>query len=626
MIELEEKKTLSQNFKLIGAPEGDPTVKLFSDGLSILQSTYSSMLNVIKNEVKFDEFVYEENRRIQTELAAEGGVKPLEPDFTPLGLLGPAIDSVVSGLLGIIGKLQLLADESEEDDSIIPDIIPPVAVLPFGGAGSLLSRSLPVLGAVTGIGAIAGAGKATDWYGFGPLLRKATGDESWGTPPKTPTVDTDVKTPTVKPTTVTQKVKAVGKQMLAPISIPLSLGLDLAKTVANKTYNAITGDTGMAVESYGAPPKESKAKYMSTVYNAYKAAGLTHEGAKTMVAQINRENHFNPKYLFGGHLDPTKNAKNLGMFSWQKDRGRNLYAYLSSRGLIKDGKIIESTEALRAQVDFSMIELRQRQYKRSLDALINPKLTYKEIESIVGDNYVRWRRTDPKYRASGYRNQDQGYAEISALTSSGYSPDMSTNYITGGNRSGQMLLSPLEGRQSDYFGKVRRGGKIHKGIDIAVPIGTPVRSSGDGRVVRADGRDAKGWGNVVFVRHAGGLQTVYGHLSRFAVKVGDPVKSGQVIAYSGNTGGSTGPHLHLEVWKDGNPVDPKQYIGRGVVLAQTSTEVASTKKQTKEARIYVAAQRRNAVTGSAFVATSGNTKRAPTNTAGAQEKYKAYLL
>ena len=116
------------------------------------------------------------------------------------------------------------------------------------------------------------------------------------------------------------------------------------------------------------------------------------------------------------------------------------------------------------------------------------------------------------------------------------------------------------GRFTNGFGRNRRamGGTSvhHTGIDIAAPSGTPIRASGEGRVVQV-GRFG-GYGRFVRIRHGGNVETTYGHLSRYAdvLKVGQKVRQGQVIGYVGRSGRTTGPHLHFEIRRDGKPVDP----------------------------------------------------------------------
>lgn len=98
----------------------------------------------------------------------------------------------------------------------------------------------------------------------------------------------------------------------------------------------------------------------------------------------------------------------------------------------------------------------------------------------------------------------------------------------------------------------------HPGIDIAVAEGSYVRAAGAGVVTRA-GEDEV-YGLFVRIRHAGGYESLYGHASELFVATGDTVRRNQVIALSGNTGTSTAPHLHFEVWRNGAPIDPRTLV------------------------------------------------------------------
>ena len=96
---------------------------------------------------------------------------------------------------------------------------------------------------------------------------------------------------------------------------------------------------------------------------------------------------------------------------------------------------------------------------------------------------------------------------------------------------------------------------FHGGMDFTAETGTEVYATGDGRVVKRQS-DAWGYGNHIVVNHGHGYTTVYAHLSRFAVSNGSKVKRGQLIGYVGSTGRSTGPHLHYEVRRNNNPLNP----------------------------------------------------------------------
>jgi len=105
-------------------------------------------------------------------------------------------------------------------------------------------------------------------------------------------------------------------------------------------------------------------------------------------------------------------------------------------------------------------------------------------------------------------------------------------------------------------------GKLHKGIDFAASVGTPIYATADGKVTVA-GRHG-GYGNAVVINHGYGYETLYGHMSRVKVAAGKQVKRGDIIGYVGSSGLSTGPHLHYEVHKDGQPVDPVSFFYQDV--------------------------------------------------------------
>ncbi len=101
--------------------------------------------------------------------------------------------------------------------------------------------------------------------------------------------------------------------------------------------------------------------------------------------------------------------------------------------------------------------------------------------------------------------------------------------------------------------------EVHRGIDIAVPDGTPVVAMSGGTVTFAG--QENGYGLLVVLRHHGSTHTLYGHLSELRVKVGDRVQGGQVIALSGHSGNARGPHLHFEVQRWGEAEDPVPLLG-----------------------------------------------------------------
>lgn len=110
------------------------------------------------------------------------------------------------------------------------------------------------------------------------------------------------------------------------------------------------------------------------------------------------------------------------------------------------------------------------------------------------------------------------------------------------------------------------GRRAHKGVDLAMPAGSPIYATADGVISRADW--FSGYGLYVAIEHGGELQTRYGHMSRLNVEAGQQVKKGDIIGYVGTTGRSTGPHLHYEVRIAGEAVNPVPYLnGSGTMLA-----------------------------------------------------------
>ncbi|MBP6563666.1 MAG: M23 family metallopeptidase, partial [Neisseriaceae bacterium] len=109
-------------------------------------------------------------------------------------------------------------------------------------------------------------------------------------------------------------------------------------------------------------------------------------------------------------------------------------------------------------------------------------------------------------------------------------------------------------RQHPVLGEVL----AHNGLDIRAPIGTRVQATANGMVTMAESQN--GYGNVVKIQHAFGFQTVFAHLDKILVKQGDLVKQGTIVAESGNTGRSTGPHLHYEVRFKNTPLDSANFI------------------------------------------------------------------
>jgi len=128
--------------------------------------------------------------------------------------------------------------------------------------------------------------------------------------------------------------------------------------------------------------------------------------------------------------------------------------------------------------------------------------------------------------------------------------------------TGPLRISSGFGNRTDPFTGRQA---FHPGLDLPWPSGTEVMAAGDGRVAFVG--QINGYGNVIDIDHGGGLITRYGHLSAFIAKQGDTVTTGTPIGRVGSTGRSTGPHLHFEVRRNDQPVDPNTYLALGRRLA-----------------------------------------------------------
>lgn len=121
---------------------------------------------------------------------------------------------------------------------------------------------------------------------------------------------------------------------------------------------------------------------------------------------------------------------------------------------------------------------------------------------------------------------------------------------------------------------------FHTGMDFAAPSGTPIYATGNGTIIRADAGE-RGYGLHVVINHGYGYQTLYGHMSRIVVKPGQKVKRGDLLGYVGSTGTSTAPHLHYEVIKGGNKVNPINYYFNDLTPEEYQAMLEQTSQPTQ---------------------------------------------
>jgi murein DD-endopeptidase MepM/ murein hydrolase activator NlpD len=161
-----------------------------------------------------------------------------------------------------------------------------------------------------------------------------------------------------------------------------------------------------------------------------------------------------------------------------------------------------------------------------------------------------------------YLNEANGLAAVSAQlgaqiqAAQARAAAAAPSSSSGSGVSASGLIWPVQGPVTSPFGM--RWGRMHEGIDIGVPYGTPIHAAASGTVIYAGWMS--GYGNLTVIDHGHGLATAYGHQSSLAVGMGQTVSQGQTIGYVGCTGHCFGPHLHFEVRVNGQPVDPLGYL------------------------------------------------------------------
>ncbi len=167
-----------------------------------------------------------------------------------------------------------------------------------------------------------------------------------------------------------------------------------------------------------AKAKDKTSKSISNqmmVYKAWRSAGLSDNQARIITAEVGRENDYQSKYLFGGHSDPKNKKYNLGMISWQKERGEALHKHLKDLGLIQNGQIVKTQEALNAQAMFALKEIttNPRFDRTKKEFLSNPDVDYDKGTEVLGNNYIAWRYKDPKY-SNGHNRRDKHYNKLNS--------------------------------------------------------------------------------------------------------------------------------------------------------------------------------------------------------------------
>jgi murein DD-endopeptidase MepM/ murein hydrolase activator NlpD len=242
---------------------------------------------------------------------------------------------------------------------------------------------------------------------------------------------------------------------------------------------------------------------------------------------------------------------------------------------------LEASKAQQVEIK-QALDLRIQDFKREADALAAEE---QELTRIIEERAAEQRRLEAERlaaekaaaeKAAADRAAAERAAADRAASAAAASAAAASRPATGGGGGGASVAAPAPapaaspappassgrlgfpaaGRVSSEFGQ--RWGRLHAGIDIAAPTGTSIHAAGGGTVYFTGWMG--GYGNTVLIDHGGGLTTLYAHQSRIVANDGQRVERGQLIGYVGNTGNSTGPHLHFETRVNGSPQNPRNYL------------------------------------------------------------------
>jgi murein DD-endopeptidase MepM/ murein hydrolase activator NlpD len=210
-------------------------------------------------------------------------------------------------------------------------------------------------------------------------------------------------------------------------------------------------------------------------------------------------------------------------------------------------KRLDRSEARQREVT-AIVARRREEVAAIKGRLVERSSQYRDVRSNKREALVET-RTDRKTLEGHLAALEKEEAQVRAR--------LAGNVAPGPIRRGSgALIWPISGAFTSPFGM--RWGRLHAGVDLAAPEGTPIRAADAGTVVLAGWTG--GYGNYTCIAHGGALTTCYAHQSRYGTSVGAKVSQGQVIGYVGNTGHSFGAHLHFETRINGTPVNPMGYL------------------------------------------------------------------
>ena len=187
----------------------------------------------------------------------------------------------------------------------------------------------------------------------------------------------------------------------------------LGKTLAS---NMKSSESPNQKKTANSVPEKGNMYYAQQIYNSLREHDFSEQQARIMVAEIGRENSFNPDYLFGTHGDPKNRQPNIGLISWQGDRAKGLIKRLTEKGLYKNGKITRSKASIDEMVEYMLYEISSisKFSKTKNEFLRNPNIAYDKGNRILGTNYIIWRINDPKYK-NGHKRRDAFFKQTADM-------------------------------------------------------------------------------------------------------------------------------------------------------------------------------------------------------------------
>lgn len=226
----------------------------------------------------------------------------------------------------------------------------------------------------------------------------------------------------------------------------------------------------------------SKDTNMAMVLQALKNAGLSDNQARILGAEIGRENAFEDKWLWGYHKDPKNGAVNIGIISWQGDRGKGVERALRAAGLIQNGKIVKGQASLDVMAKYLVNEIttNPKYAATKKQFLDNPNVDYHTGTKVLGKNFIRWRYDDPKY-ASGHTNRDSFYKKLGGIIPQAGDTMQADNQTTVSQPSTDLSMPMFQVPQIlptgqvptlpvDLFGGVVNQGNLGLNLDLMATL------------------------------------------------------------------------------------------------------------------------------------------------------------